>query len=127
MFKRIDHVEIVPKDMGKTLAFYQDVLGFKLKNRQPGRPGSPWKEIVYLTLNDTMLEVLDAVKAAPVSTAAEQIGYRMMALEVDDMDKAVEYLKGKGVELSRPTMLLGKSKRAEITDPNGLQIEIRQW
>lgn len=127
MFKRIDHIEIVPQDMGKTLNFYTDVLGFKLKQRQPGRPGSPWKEIVYLTLNDSMLEVLDAVDAAPLSPAAEQVGYRMMALEVDDMDKAVEYLKGKGVELSRPAMLLGKSKRAEIKDPNGLSIEIRQW
>ena len=127
MFKRIAHVEIVPQDMGKTLDFYTNVLGFKLKQRQAGRPGSPWKEIVYLTLNDSMLEVLDAIDAAPLSPASEQVGYRMMALEVDDMDKAIEYLKGKGVELSRPPMLLGKSKRAEIKDPNGLSIEIRQW
>lgn len=127
MFKRIDHIEIVPQDMGKTLDFYTNVLEFKLKQRQPGRPGSPWKEIVYLTLNDTMLEVLDPVSAEPISPAPEQVGYRMMALEVDDMDKAVEYLKGKGVELSRPAMQLGKSRRAEIKDPNGLSIEIRQW
>lgn len=127
MFKRIDHVEIVPKDLGKTLDFYTDVLGFKVKQRQPGRPGSPWKEIVYLTLNDTMIEVLEAANPAPLSTASEQVGYRMMALEVDDMDKAMEYLKGKGVEISRPPMLLGKSKRAEIKDPNGITIEIRQW
>lgn len=127
MFKRIDHVEIVPQDMGKTLDFYTDVLGFKLKQRRPGPPGSPWKEIVFLTLNDSMLEVLDAVSAAPLSPASVQVGYRMMALEVDDMDKAIEYLRGKGVELSRPPILLGKSKRAEIKDPNGLTIEIRQW
>ena len=67
MFKRIDHVEIVPQDMGKTLDFYTDVLGFKLKQRRPGPSGSPWKEIVFLTLNDSMLEVLDAVSAAPLS------------------------------------------------------------
>jgi glyoxylase I family protein len=127
MFKKIDHIEIVPEDLGKTLNFYTDVLGFKLKERQAGRPGSPWKEIIYLTLNGSLLEILDPVSAAPRSTAAVQVGYRMIALEVDDMDKAVEYLKGKGVELSRPAMLLGKSKRAEITDPNGLSIEIRQW
>ena len=127
MFKRIDHIEIVPQDLGKTLDFYTEVLGFKLKERQAGRPGSPWKEIIYLTLNDSLLEIMDAVNAAPLSPASVQVGYRMMALEVDDMDKAVEYLKGKGVELSRPPMLLGKSKRAEITDPNGLSIEIRQW
>ncbi len=127
MFKRIDHVEIIPQDMGKTMDFYTGVLGFKVKQRIPARPGSPWKEVAYLTLNDSMIEVLAAATPAPLSTASEQVGYRMMAIEVEDMDKAIEYLKTKGVELSRPVMQLGKSKRAEIKDPNGLSIEIRQW
>jgi glyoxylase I family protein len=50
-----------------------------------------------------------------------------MAIEVDDMDRAVQYLKGKGVEVSRGPVTLGTSKRAEIKDPDGLSIELRQW
>jgi glyoxylase I family protein len=36
----------------------------------------------------------------------------MIAIEVADMDRAVEYLKGKGVEISAGPVILGKSKRA---------------
>jgi predicted enzyme related to lactoylglutathione lyase len=50
-----------------------------------------------------------------------------MAIEVEDMDKAIEFLKSKGVEISRAPMALGKSKRAEIKDPSGFTIELRQW
>lgn len=55
------------------------------------------------------------------------IGYRMIALAVDDMDRAVEYLRGKGIEVTSGPVTLGKSKRAEIKDPDGLPIELRQW
>ncbi|MCL4535874.1 MAG: VOC family protein [Bacteroidetes bacterium] len=49
-----------------------------------------------------------------------------MALEVEDIDKALEYLKGKGIVPSRGPAALGKSKRAEIEDPDGIPIELRQ-
>ena len=50
-----------------------------------------------------------------------------MAIEVDDMDRAIEYLKSKGVSVSWGPVTLGTSKRAEIKDPDGLSIELRQW
>lgn len=51
----------------------------------------------------------------------------MIALAVDDMDAAVEHLKAKGIEITAGPVTLGSSKRAEIKDPDGLSIEIRQW
>lgn len=125
MFKRIDHVEITTGNLEKTLAFYT-TLGFKIKERNKmDRP--PLEEIDYLTLGDTMIEILAVKDPDPISTSVWQVGYRMMALEVDDMDKTVAELKSKGIELSRPARITGKSKRAEIQDPNGLSIELRQW
>jgi glyoxylase I family protein len=126
MFQRIDHVEIVTSDMDRTVDFYTGVLDFKVKERRKvERP--PLEEIAYLQLNDTVLELLSFKDPAPASTVQPQVGYRMMAIEVEDMDKALEYLKGKGVEISREPVAMGKSKRAEIKDPNGLSIELRQW
>ena len=47
-----------------------------------------------------------------------------MAIKVDNMEEAIAYLKGKGVEISvEPVSLPGGSKRAEIKDPDGLGIE----
>ena len=126
MFKRIDHVEIVPGDMDRSIDFYTNVLGFKVKERRKvERP--PLQEIAYITLNDSMVELLSYADPLPPSSEPRQIRYRMMAIEVEDMDKAVEYLKTKGVELSLGPVALGSSIRAEIKDPDGLSIELRQW
>ena len=126
MFKRIDHLEIIPIDLEKTLDFYLNVLGCKLKSRNKMNVGAI-QEIVYVTLGDTMVEFISVKDPAPPSAAPFQAGYRAMAIEVEDMDKAVEYLKSKGVEMSRPPMVMGKTKRGEINDPNGFPIELRQW
>lgn len=126
MFKRIDHIEMIPIDLEKTLDFYLNVLGFKLKSRTKMNMGQ-MQEIIYITLGDTMVELIVVKDPAPASTVPFQAGYRIMAIEVEDMDKAVEYLKSKNVEISRPPMTMGKTKRGEIKDPNGFTIELRQW
>ena len=126
MFKKIDHIEIIPQKLERTIAFYTEILGFKIKQRQRvGMP--PLEEVVYLELNGTVIELLSIKDAVPVSPVPWQVGYRMMAIEVEDMDAAVEYLRNKGVEISKAPVTLGKSKRAEIRDPDGLSIELRQW
>lgn len=126
MFKRIDHVEVIPRDMDKTIDFYTKVLGFGMKSRVKHETG-PMREIVYLTLGDTMLELLTVHNPRESTPDTSRVGYRMMAIEVDDMDRAFEYLKTKGVSPSRGPVTLGTSKRAEILDPDGNSIELRQW
>ena len=126
MFKRIDHVEIVPSDAAKTIDFYVNVLGFRVRNRIPVKM-PPMREVVYLQLGDTVLEIIDAADPAPKSESPWQVGYRGMALEVEDMATAVAYLKGKGVAIAREPVDLGDSLRGEIRDPDGLIIDLRQW
>jgi hypothetical protein len=48
-------------------------------------------------------------------------------LEVEDMAKAVNYLKDNRVVIAREPIDLGDSFRAEIRDPDHLLIELRQW
>ncbi len=125
MFKRIDHVEITSGNLERSIQFYQEVFGFAFKERM--KPRSPEiEEIAFLTLGDTMLELL-AIKNSAPPAGGPQIGFRAMAIEVDDMDQAIRYLKSKGVEVTWGPVSLGKSKRAEVKDPDGLSIELRQW
>ena len=126
MFKRIDHVEILPSDVERTIKFYTEILGFKIKQRKRiEKP--PLEEIVYLELNGTVIELLSVKNPVPPSTEQWQIGYKRVAIEVEDMDKAIEYLTQKGIEISQGPVTSGTSKRAEINDPDGLSIELRQW
>ena len=126
MFKRIDHMELIPGNVDVSANFYTRILNFKIKERiKVDRP--PMKEVIFLELNDTTVELISVQNPSPKSADPWQIGYRMLALEVEDMDEAITYLKSKGVVISVEPINLGKSKRAEIKDPDGLIIELRQW
>src|SRR5437763_7801972 len=120
MFKRIDHVEIVTDRPQETEEFYTRVLGFTVKRRDRiERPGSALN-LTYLDLGGTTVELI-AYEGVPVDPAPrlEHLGYRMIALEVEDMDRALSYLKEKGVEAVWGPMVRDSYARAEICDPNG--------
>jgi glyoxylase I family protein len=130
MFKRIDHVEIVTERPGETERFYTDVLGFTVRQRdRVARPGGDSAlNLVYLDLGGTTVELM-AWEGVPVSPKPEleHLGYRMIALEVEDMKGALAYLKEKGVEPVWGPMFRDTYARAEICDPNGYRIELRHW
>jgi len=125
MFKRIDHIELVTDQPERAVRFYTEVLGFRVRSRDTV-PGA--LELVYLELGGTTIELMRYTEAKPAARPpGEHLGYRMMALEVEDMGRALEELKAKGVEAvwgpkTRPTYA-----RAEIRDPDGNHIELRQW
>ena len=131
MIQCVDHVEVVTPDMDRSIEFYTKVLGFKLARRvaypAAGSAAAP-REIAYLTLGDVMLEFLgggtDAVQRDP-----NQIGVKLVALRVDDMEKTLQEFRGHGVEPSagpNPGATFD-GMRAEIKDPHGNSIELREW
>ena len=126
MFKRIDHVEIVPQNAEKTINFYVDILGFKIKDRKEVKM-PPMKEVIYLQLGDTVMEIISVDGPQPKSEIPWETGYRGIALEVDSMAEAVDYLKGRGITIARQPVDLRDSYRGEIRDPDVLIIELRQW
>ena len=130
MFKRIDHVEIVTDQPERTAEFYTQVLGFTVKAQDRiERAGTGTAlNLTYLDLGGTVVELISyegvAVEPAPQK---EHLGYRMIALEVDDMQKTADYLKEKGVDIVWGPVFRPTYARAEICDPNGYRIELRQW
>ena len=127
MFKRIDHTEFVPADFEKTLKFYTEILGFKIQMRRKIENRPPMKEIVFIELGGTMLELFSVDKPLPVSKDPWRVGYRKIALQVENVPKVLEYLKSKGVEIvSGPPAAAGAPPptRAEIKDPDGISIEL---
>jgi catechol 2,3-dioxygenase-like lactoylglutathione lyase family enzyme len=125
MFKRIDHVELVTADPERAVRFYTEVLGFKVRSRD-AVPGG--LRLVYLDLGDTTVELItyESMKPAP-RAEGERLGWRMMALEVEDMDKALAHLQSHGIAASWGPKIRPAYARAEIRDPDGNAIELRQW
>jgi glyoxylase I family protein len=130
MFKRIDHVEIVTDTPRRTEEFYTGILGFAVRARdriEQSGLGTPI-ELVYLELGGTTVELI-SYEGATVEPAPqkEHLGYRMIALEIDDMQKTTDYLKTKGVDIVWGPRFRETYARAEICDPAGNHIELRQW
>jgi catechol 2,3-dioxygenase-like lactoylglutathione lyase family enzyme len=129
MFKRIDHIELVTARPEEAINFYTDVLGFKLRarDRVSGTPLGPL-DLAYLDLGGTTVELMTYPEAKPEpAQRAEHFGYRMMALEVADMKQAIGYLEAKGIQPAWGPIFREKYSRAEIRDPDGNHIELRQW
>ena len=130
MFKRIDHVEIVTGELERAVRFYIDVLGFKVRARERIERAvlGVSLDLVYLDLGGTAIELIAYGGPVAPAPAEEHLGYRMMALEVADMQSTIGYLKTKGVPITwGPRVREGEYARAEIRDPDGHGIELRQW
>ena len=130
MFKRIDHVELLTAAPERTIAFYVDVLGFRERERMriPETPSGAL-DLVYLELGGSTVEVMcyPEAKAIPSRSEEQRLGWQCLALEVDDMDAALAMLKRKGVEAAWGPVKRPDYARAEIRDPDGNPIELRQW
>ncbi|MFO1219901.1 MAG: VOC family protein [Burkholderiaceae bacterium] len=130
MFKRIDHIELLTAAPERTIAFYVGVLGFRERARQhiAETPYGPL-ELVYLELGGTTIEVMCYPQASSIAprSAEQRLGWQCLALEVDDMDGALRMLEQKGIRAAWGPVKRPDYARAEIRDPDGNPIELRQW
>jgi len=130
MFKRIDHIELLTEAVEETVAFYVGVLGFHERERRriPESPSGPL-DLVYLELGGTTIEVMcyPELKSILPRSAEQRLGWQCLALEVEDMDRALSMLEKKGVKTVWGPLKRPDYARAEIRDPDGNPIELRQW
>ena len=130
MFTRIDHIELLTATPERTIAFYVGLLGFRERERTriPETPSGPL-DLVYLDLGGTTIEVMCYPEAKPFPSRSPEprLGWQCLALEVDDMDQALTMLRRRGLEPAWGPVKRRDYARAEIRDPDGNPIELRQW
>lgn len=130
MFKRIDHIELLTAQPERALKFYVDTFGFRVRERAriPGTPHGPL-DLVYLDLGGTAVELMHYPEAKAIAPRApeQRFGWQCLALEVEDMDAALAHLKARGIEPAWGPVKRPDYARAEVRDPDGNPIELRQW
>lgn len=103
-FKRIDHVVIATEDLDDAARLWERNVGLK-PDASLDRPLGAGFKVARLPIGDAFLELVQ-----PVSEQGrfyEQMkergeGMFSISLEVDDLEAAVEYLRGKGAVVSAP-------------------------
>jgi methylmalonyl-CoA/ethylmalonyl-CoA epimerase len=100
MFDRIDHVGVAVLDLDAAAALYEGTLGMPMAHRE--RVESQGVEAALLDVGDAHVELLQPLGAdTAVGKFIERRGEGLhhVAYAVDDIDAALERLKGAGLEL----------------------------
>ncbi|HEY4000174.1 MAG TPA: VOC family protein [Candidatus Xenobia bacterium] len=121
MFKHVDYTMVMVSDMAKSVAFYRDVIGLKLKMESP-----EWTEF------DTGVNVLalhhTSGKAPAPHQGPPQAGTCSIGFSVEDLHHTVEALKKKGAHFVMPPTERPEEgiHLAVCVDPDGLGISFAQ-
>ena len=123
---RLNHAVLFVSDLKRSVAFYTDVLGFRMINMTPDR----FKGAAFLqapgSTNDHDLGLFEIGAGAGPSTAGRStVGLYHLAWELDTLDE----LERLAVKLSEAGALAGSSdhgttKSLYAKDPDGIEFEV---
>ena len=123
--EKIHHVAIIASDYEASRRFYTEVLELPVirENYRPER--GDYK--VDLKLGDCELELFCVSGAPERPSYPEARGLRHLAFQVEEIEKVIEELEAKGVEVEpvRIDEFTGK-KMTFFRDPDGLPLELHE-
>jgi lactoylglutathione lyase len=119
MFNHIDYVMVMVSDMTRSIQFYRDKLGLRLRFESPD-----WTEFETGT---TVLALHGGGKSAATSHEPKA-GTASIGFYVDNLNDKFNELKGRGVSFPMPPTDRPeeKIKLAVCLDPDGLPISIAE-
>lgn len=100
MVSKIDHVGVAVKDLAEALKFYEDVLGLKAQGTEIVKEQKV--NVAFLPVGDSEIELLESTEPdGPIAKFIEKKGegVQHIALRVDDIEKAIEEMKAKGMRM----------------------------
>ena len=138
MIKDVRHVGIVVSDMEKSLKFYRDLLGLKVKSLED-EEGEFLDNMLahenvknkvaklYTKNGNALIELIDSRSYANKKDRDFfTIGASHFAFTVDDLEKTYDYLVKNGVKFTAPPQQT-PDRLAKVTfceDPDGTPIEL---
>ena len=114
---KADHLHFFATDLDEAIRFYTD-MGFEFihKLEHGGREAAQLRSECGLVIDINLTGV------------ADNPGFSHYAIQVDDIEKAAEELKGKGYEIDGPTVNKDtKRKIITVRDPNGFLVQFVQY
>jgi lactoylglutathione lyase len=109
MIQKMEHTAIMVNNMDKSIQFYSEILGFKVRLRG----SKPDREMDFLHLDsqpDMEIELIYGVNS--VNNYSENGIVNHLAFTVEDIDTTIDYLKRKEIEFCsdevKPTLEGGR-------------------
>jgi catechol 2,3-dioxygenase-like lactoylglutathione lyase family enzyme len=116
MIRGIDHIELIVRDVGEFVQFFQE-LGFKLLTRTSHHGESA--ELQLPGPNQPIFEIHQV-------SGEENIGVNHIAFRVDNAQQAYEELRGKGITFARGPGFVQATGRTVVNfrDPDGWRLQL---
>ncbi|WP_366924275.1 VOC family protein [Metallumcola ferriviriculae] len=117
MFNRIEHAAFMVKDCDASKQFYQEHFGFKVR-LEMNSPAPGLKKIIFITLGDTELELIETTEPPKISGCH-------ICLGTDNFDDDFQRLTAADIKVAQqPVPASADRKRAAFHGPDGEEIEI---
>ncbi|NER08079.1 MAG: VOC family protein [Okeania sp. SIO3C4] len=122
--KSFNHVAIICSNYKKSKHFYVNILGFEVIQETWRKARNSYKLDLLVGSGDR-IELFSFPNPPKRLTRPEACGLRHLALEVDNIDESVDYLKSHNIEVEdiRIDEITGK-RFTFFPDPDGLPLEI---
>ena len=125
MLETSHHIAVICSDEDRALRFYVDKLGFRVEKTFWREQHGDWLRM--LRLGDTVIELFIKPGAPQRPTRPEALGLRHLAFRVEDVELAVDWLNGMGIETEpvRNDPFNG-GRFTFFHDPDGLPLEVHE-
>ena len=100
MYKKINHIGVAVKDLDEAIKLYRDQLGLEFKGTDEVE--SQKVKVAFFKIGETNIELVAATSPdSPIAKYLEKNreGIHHICFEVDNINKALESLKERGVKL----------------------------
>lgn len=97
---KVDHIGIAVKDLDESLKFYTEILGLNCQGTEIVEEQKV--KVAFLPCGDSELELLESTSPeGPIAKFIEKNGegVQHIALRVENIDEALDFLKAKGMRL----------------------------
>jgi methylmalonyl-CoA/ethylmalonyl-CoA epimerase len=123
------HCGISVPDLEASIAWYRDILGFSLKTRLTLEKADA--KIAFMRYGDFQIELFEVQKANPLPDDRRYPnrdllthGTKHIAFKVENLEKIVNVLKERGVDIAMDVTKMPDGKTAFIRDNAGILIEL---
>lgn len=128
MIKDIAHVALNPLDMDRSVAFFENVFGWKKSFELHHDNGDPW--IVYMKIcKGHFLELFyDVINNRDYAFDFKKTGYNHLCVTVGNIRKTLQEIHKKGyIDSPEPETEKSKCRNRWLYDPDGNGIELQEY
>ncbi len=113
---QVQYSTMIVKSMEESVAFYRDVLGFRVDSRYELGPAG----------RITLMQGEGGAMVELIENDAYEVGLYSVGMDVNDLNKALVQIKEKGAKILMEPVQTKVGSMAFIEDPNGVRIALIQ-